>query len=159
VTTATLIPAERSRERDFSMSGNSSIVPGSELFDGRRVGKLEVDGGDADLVVLDGGEVGPLLLVTTGGIVVNVVTDPPFVVSHLDELVLVEPPPQPGDPRPPELLARQIRRVDVEDSPRREALIGHLHQARGEIRRRLEVEPVVERHVLLGGLVPGAVDA
>src|SRR5215213_6919952 len=88
-------------------------VPGTDLLEARCVRQLEVDGGDADLIVLDGREVGTLLLVVARGIVVDVVADPPLLVPYLDELVLVEPASEPGDPRTPQLLAGQIRRVDV----------------------------------------------
>jgi hypothetical protein len=100
-----------------------------------------------------------ILLVPSGRVVVDVVSDPPLVVPYLDELVLVEAPPQPGDPRAPDPLVGQIRCVDVEDSPGGQALVGHLHQARREIRRRLEVEPAVQGHGLIDRLVPGTADA
>src|SRR5215208_3622537 len=50
-------------------------------------------------------------------VVVDVVADPPLLVPYLDELVLVEPAPEPGDPRASEPLAGQIRRVDVRIRP------------------------------------------
>src|SRR5215208_6963208 len=92
-------------------------------------------------------------------VVVDVVAYPPLLVPHLDELVLVESAPEPGDPRASEPLAGQIRRVDVEDSSRRKALERYLHQACREIRGGVEVETIVERYGLLDRLVPGAVYA
>src|SRR5215213_141141 len=92
-----------------------------------------------------------------GRVVVDVVADPPLLVPYLDELVLVEPAPEPGDPRASEPLAGQIRRVDVEDSSRRKPLERYLHQACREIRGGVEVEPIVEWHGLLDRLMPGAV--
>src|SRR5215203_820021 len=94
-----------------------------------------------------------------GRVVVDVVADPPLLVPYLDELVLVEPAPEPGDPRASEPLAGQIRRVDVEDSSRRKALERYLHQACREISGGIEVEPIVEWYGLLDRLVPGAVYA
>src|SRR5215203_2700675 len=92
-------------------------------------------------------------------VVVDVVAYPPLLVPHLDELVLVEPASEPGDPRASEPLAGQIGRVDVEDSSRRKALERHLHQACREIRGGVEVEPIVEWYVLLDRLMPGAIYA
>src|SRR3712207_611425 len=94
-----------------------------------------------------------------GRVVVDVVADPPLLVPYLDELVLVKPAPEPGDPRTSQPLAGQVGRVDVEDSSRRKALEGDLHQACREIRRGLEMEPVIEWHGLLDRLMPGTVYA
>ena len=43
-------------------------VPGAYLRKARRICQLEVDGGDADLIVLDGREVGAFLFVVAGGL-------------------------------------------------------------------------------------------
>src|SRR5918998_611667 len=128
-------------------------VPGLDLLEAGGVGQLQMYGGDADLVVPDGGEVGALLVVVARRVVVDVVADAPALVADLDQLVLVEPAPEPRDPRASDLLLRQVRRVDVEDPARREPLEGDLRQPGGEGGRRFEVQ------LRLGPGVPGAPDA
>src|SRR3712207_7912430 len=48
-------------------------APGAQLLQAGVICELEVDGGDADLVVPDGGEVGAVLVVVAGGVAADVV--------------------------------------------------------------------------------------
>src|SRR3712207_8889051 len=66
-------------------------VPGAYLLEARVVGKLQVDGGDADLPARAGREVGAVLLVVAGRVVVDVVPDPAVIALDLDALVFVHP--------------------------------------------------------------------
>src|SRR5918998_1011343 len=128
-------------------------VPGLDLLEAGGVGQLQMYGGDADLVVPDGGEVGALLVVVARRVVVDVVADAPALVADLDQLVLVEPAPEPRDPRASDLLLRQVRRVDVEDPARREPLEGDLRQPGRELGRGPEVQ------LRLYPRMPGSPDA
>src|ERR687893_57457 len=127
-------------------------IPGLELFYTGLIGQLQVDGGYADLAVLDRGEVGAFLLVPSRGIVVDVVAHAPLRVPDLDELVGVEPAPELRHPRALELALGHVRRVDRQDAARRELLRGDPREASGETGHGPKVElPFVV-------VVPGALD-